>query len=59
MKDWEWVEDGYIRRLRTPMGWLVQAYADIVHDRSEYGQGRVSGWDYRIALTFVFDPFHW
>jgi len=56
--DWEWIEDGYLRRLRTPMGWIVQSFTDIAHDRSEYGQGMACGWDWRTALTFVFDPFH-
>ena len=56
--NWEWIEEGFLRRGRVPWGWLVYACEDVIHDRSEYGQGMVGGWDFRPAMTFVFDPFH-
>jgi hypothetical protein len=57
---WEDVGNNtYIGRARVPWGWLVYMTEPVIHDRSNWGQGMETGWDYRPAVTFVFDPFHW
>ncbi len=52
---WEQIETGLYR---TPIfgGWLVKALEDVVHLVET--QGRIPGWDWRVALTFVPDPAH-
>jgi hypothetical protein len=49
-----------IRRARVPMGWLVEESTDVCHMyyNAVIGSSSPSGFDWRIALTFVFDPFH-
>ena len=56
---WEWIDAGFLERTKVPWGWIVRGYAEVVHDRSEDGGGMANGWDWRIAMCFVFDPFHW
>ena len=53
--NWETI-DGYHFRAKVPGGWLVKVLEDVVQD-TEF-QGRIPGWDYRIALAFVPDPEH-
>lgn len=56
---WEKINDnGYEYRARVHGGWLVKILEDVIQDRHEYGQGLVSGWDWRIAVCFVPDPNH-
>ena len=43
-------------RVRVPWGWLFIEYQDVYIDR---GNGMECGWEWRPAICFVFDPFHW
>jgi len=53
---WEQItEDGSTWRLRVLFGWLVRYSDDVVHDRSECGQGLTGGWDWRSCMVFVPD----
>ena len=54
--NWEWIHRGYMKRASVFGGWLIQAYEDVVHETES--QGKIPGWDYRIALTFVPDLNH-
>ncbi len=54
---WE-IIDSFHQRAKVPGGWLVKAYEDVVQDRSESGQGLIPGWDFRISMCFVPDPYH-
>lgn len=56
--DWEWIDEDFLKRARVPWGWLVQAYEDVAHNMAVVGKGMEFGWDHRISITFVFDPFH-
>ena len=57
---WEWIHEGCLRRCKVPWGWLVQSFENVFHpSKVEYPGQFGTGFDYRIALTFVFDPFHW
>ena len=53
----EWIEEGYLERIKVPWGWLVRSYSDVCHHLPD--QGVQSGWDWRVSVTFVLDPFHW
>lgn len=55
--EWEDI-DPFHKRAKIPGGWLVKAFEDVMHDRSDYGQGMVGGWEWRIAMCFVPDPNH-
>ncbi len=48
--------DNYHRRAKVPGGWLVKVSEPVVHDSRQ--QGMVSGWDWRVAMTFIPDPKH-
>ncbi len=54
---WEMI-DSYHKRAPIPGGWLVKAFEDVFEDRSNYGQGIVSGWQWRVTMCFVPDPNH-
>lgn len=54
---WQWIEKGYLERARVPYGWLVRSHSDVCHFLPD--QGVKSGWDWRVSICFVFDPFHW
>lgn len=43
-------------RTRTPTGWLVQQTLDCVHIGQDQNEYITSGYDWRVALTFVPDP---
>lgn len=47
-----------VRRHRTPWGWLVMTVDEVLH-KDRDGALRLSGYDWRTSVTFVFDPFHW
>lgn len=49
----------FMQRAKVPMGWLVEDSTDVCHMlyNEKTGAG-TSGWDWRVTLTFVFDPFH-
>lgn len=53
--EWEQIDE-YHRRAKIKGGWLVKAYEDVIHDTES--QGRVPGWDWRIAMCFVPDSMH-
>lgn len=56
---WEWEQiDDWHRRAKVPGGWLVKAFEDVIHDKSDYGQGMTGGWDWRVAMCFVPDEYH-
>lgn len=56
MADIEWESIGeFMSRARTPTGWLVREYSDVAHFPGHDGRPE-SGWDFRVALTFVPDP---
>jgi|WetSurMetagenome_2_1015567.scaffolds.fasta_scaffold653595_1 hypothetical protein len=50
----------FMQRAKVPMGWLVEDSTDVAHMSyaAQYGCNGPSGFDWRISLTFVFDPFH-
>lgn len=50
----------WYRRAKVYGGWLVEATTDVTHDMNyEGGKGGMdSGYDWRIALTFVPDQLH-
>lgn len=57
--DWEWIdEEQSMRRLRVTGGWLVRVDAPVMHDQTTMGRGMEGGWDWRPAITFLFDPQH-
>jgi hypothetical protein len=56
--NWEDI-DNYRRRLHVPWGWIYREVEDVAHNMIVDGRGVERGWDYRIAVCFVFDPFHW
>ena len=43
-------------RISVPGGWLVKAFEDVTHNTES--QGRIGGWDFRVAMAFVPDPLH-
>lgn len=45
-----------ITRLRTPTGWLVSDTQDCAHIGSDQNEYITTGYDWRVALTFVPDP---
>jgi hypothetical protein len=49
-----------MQRARVPLGWVVEDSTDVCHMSyaAQYGADGPSGWDWRISMTFVFDPFH-
>lgn len=53
--DWEQIDQSH-QRVKVFGGWLVKAYEDVVHNTDYHG--RVPGWDWRVAMTFVPDPKH-
>jgi len=55
--EWEFI-DGYHARMKVPGGWIFKVLEDVYEDRSEYGQGMVAGYQFRIAICFVPDPNH-
>lgn len=50
----------YIQRARIPMGWLVEESTNVSHMmyQAKYGGNGADGYDWRISMTFVFDPLH-
>jgi hypothetical protein len=56
--NWEEI-DSYRRRCRVPWGWVYECTEPVCHNLFKEGRGMESGWDFRIAACFVFDPFHW
>lgn len=58
--EWEIIKDalcpGVIQRSRTPTGWLVREYLDVCHINTGNGEYNTTGYDWRVALTFVPDP---
>lgn len=55
--NWESM-DNYHERVKIFGGWLVKAREEVMHDRSEFGQGMIGGWDWRLTMCFVPDPNH-
>lgn len=55
---WERVLVGadHITRLRTPTGWLVSDTQDCAHIGKDLNEYITTGYDWRVALTFVPDP---
>lgn len=53
--NWEQI-DAYHERAKVFGGWLVKAFSDVTHYLPD--QGLQSGWDYRVAMTFVPDVNH-
>lgn len=53
--DWEQI-DAHHQRVKVFGGWLVKAFEDVMHVSDE--SGKYSGYDWRIAMTFVPDPNH-
>lgn len=55
---WEKVQIGgeAITRLRTPTGWLIREYAEVAHIGQDQHKYITTGYDWRIAMTFVPDP---
>ncbi len=43
-------------RAKVHGGWLVKAFSDVYQNSPINGNG--TGWDWRIAMTFVPDPHH-
>ena len=57
---WEWIHEGFMQRSKVPWGWLVRCYENVFHpDKVTYSDQYGTGFDYRIFVCFVFDPFHW
>lgn len=59
--EWEIInnKDGaqFYQRCRVPFGWIVECTTNVMH---VFPDGRFdNGWDWRVGITFVFDPFHW
>lgn len=52
---WEKVEDS-IERTRTPTGWLVREVCDVAHFNARNHESITTGYDWRVAMTFVPDP---
>lgn len=55
--NWEVIDD-YHQRLSVRGGWIFQVCSDVMHNRSDTGQGMIGGWDYRVAICFIPDPNH-
>jgi hypothetical protein len=70
---WEVVEQHYIdyagkdaiqsstdmSRAKIPTGWLVEETTSVSHIVFHYQSGNdADGYDFRVTLTYVFDPFH-
>lgn len=55
---WEKVKVGgeTITRLRTPTGWLINDTQDCAHIGADQNEYVTTGYDWRVALTFVPDP---
>ena len=51
---WEQI-DALHQRAEVHGGWLVKAYENVEHMTED---GLKSGWDWRVAMTFVPDPSH-
>lgn len=49
-----------IKRARIPMGWIVEESTVVSHMlfNAKYGGNGPDGYDWRISITFVFDPLH-
>ena len=47
-----------LQRSRTPTGWLVREYQDVMHPNLHDYVLMSNGYDWRVALTFVPDPEH-
>lgn len=52
--EWEQIDDSH-ERAKVVGGWLVKTYTNVFHDLGAYDRGMVSGWDWRVAMTFVPD----
>jgi 3-methyladenine DNA glycosylase AlkC len=48
-------------RIRVPWGWIVEVYQDVFTPMyTGYEQPEMkTGYEWRVSITFVFDPFHW
>ena len=55
---WEKVlaEAGFVQRLRVPTGWLVREVMECAHIGNDKNEYITTGYDWRVALTFVPDP---
>jgi hypothetical protein len=53
---WEKIGDRD-ERAKVFCGWIVRSYTDVCHVVN--GDTFKEGWDLRIAMCFVPDPFHW
>jgi hypothetical protein len=47
---------GTAERTRTPTGWLVREVSEVSHIGSDQHEYITSGYDWRVAMTFVPDP---
>jgi hypothetical protein len=47
---------GNIQRTRTPTGWLVREILECAHIGTDQNEYVTTGYDWRVALTFVPDP---
>lgn len=55
--EWEQLDD-WNSRVRVIGGWLIKATEDVAHNLSAEARGIESGWDFRLAITFIPDPKH-
>jgi hypothetical protein len=56
--EWEQIDKhGFERRARVPFGWLFRIDEIVWHEPNKDFAGG-DGWDWRPAVTFIFDPFH-
>ena len=49
--------DDYHQRAKVHGGWLVKAIENVAHMEDNY-RPAITGFDFRIAMTFVPDPTH-
>jgi hypothetical protein len=54
---WEKIDNSY-ERAKVFGGWILKVCDEVMHDRSEFGQGMVGGWDWRSSICFIPDPDH-
>ena len=47
---------GNIQRARTPTGWLVREVLECAHIGNDKDEYITTGYDWRVAMTFVPDP---
>lgn len=53
--NWEQI-DAFHQRAKVHGGWLVKAFENVTH--IDDARGNYSGYDWRVAMTFVPDVLH-